>query len=145
MPRTKLRDFTPSLPPIHLSPFPSEITEHWSPIVSIGFNHPGREGVVHPSPPCYAIVRLLFSRDTSSWNLLRRREKSRSTGFPYVESLQYISEVEFIEIRAYVYSEMFLQEGTDSLVTLFTALFERKGRGGEIVFWRKELIILLTY
>jgi len=29
---------------------------------------------------------------------------------------------------------MFLQEGTDSLVTLFTALFERKGRGGEIVF-----------
>lgn len=52
------------------------------------------------------MVRLLFSGDTSARNLLGKREKSRETGFPYVEkeSLRYVSEAEFIEIRAYACS-----------------------------------------
>lgn len=55
-----------------------------------------------------AAARLLFSGDTSTRNLLGRREKSWATGFPYVEERggvsRYVSEAKFIEIRAYACS-----------------------------------------
>lgn len=113
------------LPPsFQPSPFPSGITEHWSPIVSIGFSHPG---CTFPTqPPRRAMVRLLFSGDTSSRESSREaREKPFDRISIRRKSLRYVSEVKFIEICAYACSETFLRKGTDSSLTPLTAFFEK--------------------
>lgn len=122
---TRLRDFTPSLPPFAISE-----RDHRT-LIADCFNRLYPSRVHRPdAPPRRAMIRLLFSEDTSSRNLLREaREKLVDRISIRRESLRYVSELEFIEIRSYAcsMSETSLQKGTDSLVTLLTALFEKNG------------------